>query len=267
MTRRCKIYLAVTFALTWSFWGILIPLARTRVIVYGQAPFMLLYALGGLGPTIAAYVAVLSTRRQSPLSEFHRRLYRWRVPSSWYAVAVGLPVAIALAALQIAVRLHPDSASPFPTQPWYMFVPLFFFMIAGGGLEELGWRGVAQPELERSLRRPIAAALVGLIWAMWHLPLFVLPGVSQYRTSFPVFAVQVVGLALILAWLYGHTASILLCIALHAGKNAIWALGLGNPSIHDSVVLLDACLSLLTGAVLLAVKTAGPKKPSTPLDA
>ena len=60
-------FLAVSFAVTWSAWGILVPLARARTLVYGQWPFMVLYMLGGLGPTIGAYAAVLASSAQAPL--------------------------------------------------------------------------------------------------------------------------------------------------------------------------------------------------------
>jgi membrane protease YdiL (CAAX protease family) len=265
MTRRLSIYFAVTFAVTWSSWGILVLLARAHRVVFGQTLFMLFYALGGLGPTIAAYVAVLATNRQSPIAEFHARLLRWRVAGRWYLLAVGIPVALALVSLGVVVLLHPGTASPFAAKPWYMFIPLFFFMIFGGGLEELGWRGVAQPEIdeiERSVAPVVAAVLVGLAWSLWHLPLFSLPGVSQHGTSFSVFVIQTVGEALLLAWLYSHTRSILLCIAFHASVNAIWALGLGNPSTRATLVLFNACLGAVVGGALLAFNAAPSERPS-----
>jgi membrane protease YdiL (CAAX protease family) len=257
---RLKIFLVVSFLVSWICWGILVPLARARTMVYGQPGFMLLYMLGGLGPTFAAYIAVLATPAQSPLGEFHSRLFRWRVAGWWYVLALLLPVALALASVGVAILVEPDFPRGLSVRPWYMLVPLFIVMVAGGGLEELGWRGVAQPEMERNLRRPAAAVLVGLIWALWHLPLFVLPGVGQYGTNFPVFAIGLVGGALILAWLYGRTKSILLCILFHAGWNAVAAFELAIPSDRRLLALLDACLRVVVGALLLAVGSAMSNK-------
>jgi membrane protease YdiL (CAAX protease family) len=233
-----------------------VPLARARTLVYGRPGFMLLYMLGGLGPTLAAYIAVLATPARSPLREFHARLFRWRVSGWWYVIALLLPVALALAAVGLAVLVQPDFPGRLSVRPWYMFGPLFLFMIAGGGLEELGWRGVAQPEMERNLRQPAAAVLVGLIWACWHLPLFFLPGVGQYGTNFPLFAIGIVSGAMILAWLYGRTKSILLCIFFHAGWNAVAALGLAIPSGHRLPAVLDGCLRVVVGALLLTFGSA-----------
>lgn len=258
MSRRLTIFLAVSFLITWTCWGILALLARARTTVYGQPPFMLLYMLGGLGPTLAAYIAVLATRAQSPLEEFHARLLRWRVAGRWYVITAALPVTLALASVGVASLVDPEFPRGLSVQPWYMLAPLLIVMVGGGGLEELGWRGVAQPEMERRLRRPAAAVLVGLIWSLWHLPLFALPGVGQYGTNFPVFAIGLVGGALILAWLYGRTQSILLCIFFHAGCNAIAALGLAVPFGQRPAAVLDACLRVVVGALLLAIGSRPP---------
>jgi uncharacterized protein len=211
---------------------------------------MALYAMGGLAPTIGALAAVLATRRQSPFCEFRSRLFRWRVGALWYAVAIGIPLTAALIAAG-AARLLSAAGGPLFLRPWYAFFPLLVFMIAGGGLEELGWRGVAQPELERHLGRELAAVIVGIAWSAWHLPLFFLPGTTQYRTSFLPFSVQVLGAAMILAWLCGHTRSILLCILFHAALNASWLMlliGAPGGAIRSNY---GAPICLLTGSMLL----------------
>ena len=45
------------------------------------------------------------------------------------------------------------------------------FANQGGLLEELGWRGFAWPLLARRMATPLGAALLlGLMWALWHIP-------------------------------------------------------------------------------------------------
>ena len=219
--------------------------------MYGQSSFMALYVLGGLGPTIATYIAVVSTSAQTSLREFHRRLFRWRVAGWWYVIAIGLPVSLAIVSTVIATQLSPGLSAALSVRPWYMFPPLFAVMIVGGGLEELGWRGVAQPELTRSIGPAKAALWVGLVWAIWHLPLFFLPGVSQYSGNFPTFSLGVIGIALMLGWLYSRTDSILICIFFHAASNAITAFGFAMPYTKGWVPLVGPCLNLSMGAILL----------------
>ena len=220
---------------------------------------MALYAIGGLAPTIAAFAAVITTRRQSPFREFLVRLFRWRVGALWYAAAIGTPLTIALIAAGAARLLAPATA-PLFTRPWYAFFPLLVSMIAGGGLEEAGWRGVAQPELERHLSRELAALVVGIVWSAWHLPLFFIPGVTQYRTNFLVFSVQVVGAAMILAWLYGHTRSIFLCILFHAAMNASWLVLLIGAPGGTIRSIFGALICILAGSMLLMAERIRSRK-------
>lgn len=257
---RLQTYLTTTFCITWTCWWTLVLLTRAGTVAYGHPLFMVIYMIGGLGPTIAAYIAVLATQAQSPVREFNASLFRWRVAWWWYVLVLALPVAVALTSLALAslVDPYPQLSTGMRLRPWYMFFALFPIMILGGGLEELGWRGVAQPEMERRLARPAAAVLVGLIWSVWHLPLFFLPGASQNGTNFFMFLIGVVGNALILAWIYGRTRSILLCIFFHASFNATAALGLGIPGDKGSLSTLNVCFGVLAGALLLAFASVKP---------
>ncbi len=250
--KRVRVFLATTFTITWVCWWGLVLLTRHGVVAYGQPLFMALYMLGGFGPTIAAYVAVTATRDVASVREFNSRLLRWRVGIVWYLVALGLPFAIEITAAKLTGALEPASFGRFAFKPWFTFLTLFPTMIVGGGLEELGWRGIAQPELERRMSRAAAALITGILWSGWHLPLFSLPGVGQYGTSFPAFAVGVVGLAFILAWLYAATGSILLCIICHAAVNTAGAMGYSIPAdlLVATVALALFKLALGFGLVL-----------------
>lgn len=224
-------------------------LAQAHATAYGEWPFMTLYVLGGLGPTIAAYAAVYLTRAQGPLREFNQRVLRWRVRPVWYARAIGLPIALAFVAVGIAVALRPDVSSHIAIKPWYLFPLLLAMTIIGGGLEEFGWRGISQEAWGPALGQARAALLIGPIWALWHLPLFFLPGVSQYHGHFALFLVGVMGNALLFGWLYSHTRSILLCVLMHAATNAIIMLGVIVPSGHG-LSLISPCLGLAVGGLL-----------------
>ena len=53
------------------------------------------------------------------------------------------------------------------------------FMLFLGPIEEFGWRGYATPLLQRRMAPVFAGLLIGLIWAIWHLPAFFLSGLPQ----------------------------------------------------------------------------------------
>jgi len=248
-SRRALVYLAVAFGITWVAWGLLVVLAQAQVTHYGAWPYMSLYVLGGLGPTVAAYVAVWRTQDQAAVSEFNQRVLRWRVQPVWYLVALALPAALGFMAIGVSVALKPGLGAALSFKPWYLF-PLYLLMtILGGGLEEFGWRGITQDEWERSIGAIRAALLIGPIWALWHLPLFFLPGVSQYHAGFALFLIDVMGNALLLGWLYSRTRSILLCVLMHAASNAVVMMGVSVPS-GMGMGLVGPCLGLGVGALL-----------------
>jgi membrane protease YdiL (CAAX protease family) len=248
-SRRALIYLATAFGITWVSWGVLAVLTQAQITAYGNGLYMSLYVLGGLGPTIAAYIAVWRTPETASLREFNQRVLRWRVRPVWYLLALGLPIALGFMAIGVAVALKPALAASVSFKSWYLF-PLYFLMtIVGGGLEEFGWRGITQEEWGRVIGPIRAALLIGPIWALWHVPLFFLPGVAQYHASFAQFLVGIMGNALLFGWLYSRTRSILLCVFMHAASNAVVMMGVSVPS-GMGMSIVGPCLALGVGALL-----------------
>jgi uncharacterized protein len=248
MSRRFFIYVIAVFAITWGAWWTLVALAHNDVVSYGQWPFMTLYILGGFGPLIASYISVIATREVSPLREFHRRFFRWRVSSVWYVIAFMLPIALAVAAFESGGIIDPTLLHPISA--WYTFFLFFAITLIAGGLEEPGWRGVAQEELQKTLPPFIASIVVALFWAPWHLPLFFLSGVPQNGGNFAIFAVGVLGNSLLLGWLYSRTQSVLLCMIFHAAANAAALMGVGLPSSNGSISLIAPVLQCAIGVLL-----------------
>lgn len=94
-------------------------------------------------------------------------------------------------------------------------------LIFGGALEEGGWRGYLQPALESRLSVLPAAFCVGLVWAFWHLPYFILPGSMHTDGNFLIYIFQAVITGYILTAIHKLTGSILLCTLFHGWQNTI----------------------------------------------
>jgi membrane protease YdiL (CAAX protease family) len=84
-------------------------------------------------------------------------------------------------------------------------------------VEEIGWRGVAQPQLARRHGAFGAAGVVGVMWTLWHVPMFVGAGVSL--AWLPTMMLSFVGGSLVLGWLQRRTLSLLPVVAAHFGAH------------------------------------------------
>lgn len=114
----------------------------------------------------------------------------------------------------------------FGEMGWLQTV-LFFLLtfvltaLAQGGMEEPGWRGWLQPQLERGMSPLIAALLVALFWSLWHLPLwwngFYGGDVVGGMLGGGIFRIL---LAIFLAWVYRRSGgNLLTVILLHTSFN------------------------------------------------
>jgi membrane protease YdiL (CAAX protease family) len=149
------------------------------------------------------------------------RLFQWRVRARWYVFALTFMAAIKLL-VAVAHRAIAGAWPRFGPEPWYVIVgaTLLSMLVLGQSGEELGWRGYALPRLATHFGLGGASVLLGLMWALWHLPLFFMPGIDKTGQSFPLYVLQVTALSVAMAWLYAHTdGSLLLAMLMHAAVN------------------------------------------------
>lgn len=190
----------------------------------GQVPLgirALIFLPGTFAPSL---VAVALTARQEGRAAVHallHRLFQWDVGLRWYVFAVLYMAAIKLSAALVN-RVATGSWPRFGDTALYVMLAATFFSTVVGGQagEEIGWRGYALPRLTSRLGLAGASVLLGVIWAVWHLPLFYIPGTDLSRQSFPVFLLAVTPLSTAIAWLYWRTnGSLLLTMLIHAAIN------------------------------------------------
>jgi uncharacterized protein len=251
--RRLTLYMVSTFCITWIAWGTLALGAPADGSVFSDPLTTTLYLLGGFGPTIAALITVAMTPGEGSYSEYAVGLFRWRIAPVWYVWVLAIPPMMAFGVEHIAAWCSPKDIRLAALEPLARLPLLFVSMTVGGGLEELGWRGVAQPELQQRLPLLFATLLVGALWALWHLPLFFIHGVPQFGGDFPLFGVGVLANAFLLAWVYFHTRSILMCVLFHAASNTASAMGLDVVGTSMEGRWLAATIKLAVAVLLLAL--------------
>jgi len=176
--------------------------------------------LAAVGPSLAAILVAWRMPGAGGARSLFRQFRHWRVHPIWYLIALLLPIPILLAADVIWMALGRQSLV-------WLTVPGAIPFTIGAALvpplgEEFGWRGFAQPRLQRRLGALWAAVIVGILWSTWHIwPLFV-PGGSKLFLPSDVAQtyIRLISTAVIYAWIYNSTGGSLPAVMVaHAAHN------------------------------------------------
>ena len=213
-------FFALTFLFSWGFW---LPAIALWLNDYGFALYMPLAVLGQLAPLAAAATLIARRHGRKEIWQFIRQAFDFKTKPVYFILALLVPLLIqAIAHLLIPLFNLPVADTLFPegANPWLLMVPYFFFiLIAGGGIEEFGWRGYAQQPLQERYGVIKASLLIGIVWGFWHLPLWVFPE-GQGAYSFPAFLLMITGVSLVYAYLYNASGQkLIIALFFHAMWN------------------------------------------------
>jgi membrane protease YdiL (CAAX protease family) len=214
-----------------------------------------LLLLGIVSPAIVALGLTVRAGGRERVRHLLGRLVEWRVGVRWYAFAVGYIVAVKLAAAVAARAIVGEWPTFGPSPLWLLFGTIGSTLLGGQVGEELGWRGYALPRLTDRWGWRSGSLVLGVIWAVWHLPLFYMPGADTYGQSFPLYLSQVTGLSVAIAWLYGRVEGSLVPVMLmHASLNNLTNIVPGVARPAASPWLPHAALQgwLTAGAIWVA---------------
>ena len=233
-------FFAITFGLTWGLAAILIFLYDQIVAIFGEiSPSNPLFILAVYAPGFAGIGLVLWHYGLKGLGSFLRRLTLWRAPLAWWLFLIfGIPAIVYAGA---AIKGTIDE--PFPFAPWYLVIPALGHALFLGPIEEFGWRGVALPLMQRKFNPFWAGLILGIIWAAWHIPAFMMSGTPQSAWSFGPYFAGVVAISVILTPLFNVSRGSLLIAALYH-------LQMMNPIFPDAQPW-DSVLFIITAVIIV----------------
>ena len=229
-------YLLITFGLTWGLALLLMLFYDPIVALFGEvSPGNPLFILAVYSPAIAGVVLVLWHFGPRGLASFLRRLTLWRMSLWWWLfLMLGVP------AVFFAGAAINGSIGAFPFSPWYQALPAVAMALFIGPMEEFGWRGVALPLLQRKFAPFWAGLILGVIWAVWHIPSFLIGGTPQSAWSIVPFFAGLIALSVILTPMFNAARGSLLVAALFHFQlnNPIWP----DAQPWDSVLFVVAAV-------------------------
>lgn len=180
-----------------------------------------------LGPFLGGILVTGIADGRSGLKTYFSRIVRWRVNIKWYAVALFLPFILRLVALGLTI-VSGGKLIVNPEWAWgdiFFDLIIVFFVISLG--EEPGFRGFALPRLLNGRSALKASLILGVLHAIWHLPLFITGDES------PIIILVIMAGAVLNTWLFNNTSgSVLLAMILHASVD--FQANLFNPLLTEA---------------------------------
>jgi membrane protease YdiL (CAAX protease family) len=220
--------------------------------IYPLLKFSPLLGIFGLfGPALAAIIVAAVTDGKSGVKALLSRVVLWRVGLRWYAIALGLPTVLALATAGLSYLL---GSSQFIQAAQVSVLDFVVFVLVVG--EELGWRGYALPLLLEKRSAVTASLILGVMWGVWHLPTFVIPGTPQYGLPFAAFVLLTIEYSILMTWVFLHThGSVLIATLFHGAINLSQGFFLGGIAGASRYWLLSIVygVAALIAAVVLGL--------------
>ncbi|APB70292.1 CPBP family intramembrane metalloprotease [Paenibacillus polymyxa] len=213
----------LTFCIAYLVSGALIALGQFGYSVHNwvhslqQFGMNIPFAIYILSPAIASYIVLKKNNKIADFKEWLKTVFYVKNNLSLYLYAVaGLALYFLI---HLAVTGRTEMVLPFYT---------FFLALPGnliiGGLEEAGWMYILQPMLDRKYGFVLSSAFVGMIWILWHIPLFFIPGTNHGEglINFWMFAVQLIAFRFFNGAIYRISGKgrVFMCVLFHTMFNA-----------------------------------------------
>lgn len=206
------VFFGLALGWSWLFWISAILLGVSIETPVG----LILALLGLLGPMVAGVTCTYLVHDKEGRRDYWQRIIDIRrIGAKWFLVIfLFVPIVIALAVLLDILSggsgsAWEEAALQIFATPW-MIIPIALSNFMVGPLEEFGWRGYAQDCLQARWSLVTSSMILGIVWSLWHLPLFFFKDTYQYNLgagsqSFWLFMIGIIPLAFVFTWIFNNT--------------------------------------------------------------
>ena len=244
------VYYALVFAISWGCilivlgpGGFLGTSVTTQTQLFVGGPISL------LDPSISGVLLTGLIYGKPGLRLLLSRLLKWRVMAGWYALVFLIaPVLTTISLLALSITPAIVTAED---KVGMLFSGIALGFFSSPFFEELGWTGFATPELRKRFSVLETGLIMGLLWGVWHFPIF--SASARDSTSLPPALFMAVLLfswllpyRVLMVWVYDHTKSLLLSILMHVplivGQFVLWPSDSTSAQIVSGTLVFTATL-------------------------
>ena len=202
-------------------------------------------------PALLAILLTALTKGKSGVGALLKKLTQGQIGFKWYAITLALALGLRLMMSLLALLM--GWIPTIQLAPWSLpeYVIIGVFILIGAVTEELGWRGYALPRLLASRSALSAALFIGVIWGIVHLGL-ILPGQMNAGSHWLPSILYIIGLSVILTWLYVQTSgNLIMPILFHIGQSYFVFLN-GGISLTQQLWLMTG-ITIVISLVLISI--------------
>lgn len=230
-----KEFLIITFVIMIIFWGGCALISQTFDITINNIFLRIMHIVGGFSPTIASYISLRRNNKVKNFKEWLKKIFDIKHNIGTYLLVVLFVLIYYL--LGCLINGFEIGA------PILMILVIAPMMLVGGGNEEVGWRMILQPELEKKFGFNLATILTGITWWLWHFPIFFIKGTANINMNYFLFGIMCLTLSYAMATIRKISEGVFPCILTHCLINGLSAIFVFNFS------LLSCCVSLIATIV------------------
>lgn len=229
-TKQLRVFLIATFGFSWVLWS---PFMLSGFGLYPMSEtlsslMLVAVMIGAFGPLFGAVVVQYQLGQWPQVKSFFKHCLRFKIQPMYYVLAIILPFGVTVIAHYITTGFGfaelPNNFFPedLPVSPLVLAIPYIILMLLlGGGQEEFGWRGFAQDHLQDKHGILLGSALLGLIWGLWHAPLWIMPGEGHENYPFIAFVLFTIIFSVMIGILYNMSEKkMVIPWLMHAISNA-----------------------------------------------
>ncbi len=204
-------FLILTYVLTFLTWGMMVIFQLPGASVNDtdmppSAVGLILFLLGGLSPSISGVIMTWRMKGRAGLRDLWKRFTQFNIGITWYLIILVIPMMVQVVRMVVFTLRGGSFVRPeFLEQPVNLIPMIIILFIFGPLSEEFGWRGFAQDRIQARWGKIQGSLILGLVWSVWHLSLFFIPGSNQQGDNLVLFAVQVISWTLFFTWIYNNT--------------------------------------------------------------
>lgn len=262
-------FFIVSYLFSWIFWVPAILYIRINLGDQETPSWLMIPNLiGTWGPFVSAVIMARIINGKGGIKSLLAKFNSFKVGVKWYILTILIAPVGMFAAIGVYTLFH-DGVGAIDHSQWIFVllgpIPALLFGPLG---EELGWRGFALPNLQKKYTALTASIIIGVVWALWHLPAYWAPSgtaISGYDvTLFNVvwYIVFTIGLSILHTWLNNNTkSSLFIAVLFHAmyTSGSVYAL---FPNITDAAFFdtLRWVIVPIYVFVAIALIIHGPKK-------